>query len=140
MTLKKHIISLFITKNKPRSKVKEQAKEQEEKEHKEEPDPEEEEEEESGIGIREQELEFEESRNMLHTDLFHTSLDDTTYFPQFEHLLMPRAASPKRPKSVTQSIRRRLSVSSNRFRPKSLKRAISSPNLSLKKDHAPFVL
>ncbi|CAO3690460.1 unnamed protein product [Rhizopus stolonifer] len=52
------------------------------------------------------------------------------YFPQFEHLLTQ--PETKRPKSVTQSLRRKLSFSGR------LKRAISTPDFSKRKQsHTP---
>ncbi|KAI9277394.1 hypothetical protein BY458DRAFT_488551 [Sporodiniella umbellata] len=111
MTIKQQILS-FLNKH----EIKKQPPKEETK-----PEPEKE-----SLGIREQELEFEESRHMLQTDLFPHTEAAESYFPQFDHLLKPL---PQRPKSITQSIRRRLSFHGK------LKKAISTPDFSKKKQY-----
>ncbi|KAG1436790.1 hypothetical protein G6F56_013408 [Rhizopus delemar] len=124
MTLKQHIIA-FLTKNDSKERPQKKKKKAEEKKEQERAVPKE------CLGIKEQELEFEESRQLLQTDLFHTlGEEQDNYFPQFEHLLTQ--PETKRPKSVTQSLRRKLSFSGR------LKRAISTPDFSKRKQsHTP---
>ncbi|KAG0762766.1 hypothetical protein G6F57_008758 [Rhizopus arrhizus] len=129
MQFKKYIISLFTSKSKsehktePINEPKIEPVQDESKKHKKDSIK-------DRTGIDEGALEFEESRNLLHSNIFHSSIDQNIHFPQFEHLLVPQMqVIQKQPKKI--SLRHRLSV--HRPDAKLLKKAISTPDLFFKR-------
>ncbi|ORE16560.1 hypothetical protein BCV71DRAFT_201668 [Rhizopus microsporus] len=138
MTLKKYIASLFHTRQKSKNEVA--AAKPEEPAASTEPVEQEEvtREEEKDIGINEKDLEFEESRNLLQSDIFNSTLDPVATFPQFEHLLIAKSGqsyrNPRyghRTKTLSQTIRHRISM----YRPnkKTIKRTLSTPDFFFRK-------
>ncbi|CAO3699100.1 unnamed protein product [Rhizopus microsporus] len=154
MTLKKYIASLFHTRQKSKNEVA--AAKPEEPAASTEPVEQEEVTREEGeqdiqssvtpqvsvrekdIGINEKDLEFEESRNLLQSDIFNSTLDPVATFPQFEHLLIAKSGqsyrNPRyghRTKTLSQTIRHRISM----YRPnkKTIKRTLSTPDFFFRK-------